>query len=481
VEQSPAGFVAYAALSGIVLLALYAFRRFRVADAAMFTVLVAVLFGPIRAAFKIPFVPALGKESIAYLSVLVILLFRHRGHVRRARVDRTHDLLPILGALGGIATGLTNTDPLTYGSWSVTQLQGMNLKDGLFMTASSLLVYLLPFYLGRAIVRDGRDLHSVVRALAVFGLVYAPFAALEMRISPQLHAMVYGYAPHEDFLQTMRMGGYRPNVFMAHGLAVAVFFVVATLAMATLDRRERIWRFTAQQWTWFLAIILVLCKSMGAIIYAALLLPLVLRASPKAQVRVAALIAVVVFAYPALRAYDLVPVDQMLEWARFLGDDRAQSLHVRFYNEGVVLERARERLMFGWGTYGRHLVYDPGSGETRIVTDGAWIIFVSMSGVLGLLTTIGTLLASIVSAWRRLALVPLQMRRDVGGLTLIVAATSLDLIPNGLFSAYPFMLAGALTSAVGAAAAYERVQARSAAVSTAPRSLVLDEPRPTPA
>jgi hypothetical protein len=467
VEDSPAGFVAYVALAGIVPLALFAFARFKTVEAALFTILGAVLFGPIRASFKLPLMPALNKETLAYLVVLVILAIRHRGHLLRARVDRKMDLLPAIAALGGVATGLTNTDPLSYGTYAVTALPGMTLKDGLFMTAASLVTTFLPFYVGRALIRDARDLHALLRSFAIAGLVYAPFAILEMRISPQLHATVYGYHPHEDFLQTMRMGGYRPMLFMAHGLAVALFFVVAMLAMATLDKRERIWKFSARQWMWFLALVLIACKSTGAILYGLVLLPIVLETSPKTQVRVAAVIAVFVLVYPAMRAYDAFPVDKMLAWARVLGDDRAGSLHVRFYNEGVVLEHARERLVFGWGTYGRHLVYEADSGITRIVT----------SGVLGLLTTMGTLLVASLAAWKRLPSVPPAMRKHVAGLSLLVAIASFDLVPNGLFANYPFLLAGALVSAAGTAAAHERAKARTARAG----SFVLDEPRALPA
>jgi hypothetical protein len=207
------------------------------------------------------------------------------------------------------------------------------------------------------------------------------------------------------------------------------------------------------------------------------LLPIVLETSPKTQVRVAAVIAVFVLVYPAMRAYDAFPVDKMLAWARVLGDDRAGSLHVRFYNEGVVLEHARERLVFGWGTYGRHLVYEADSGITRIVTDGGWIIFFSMSGVLGLLTTMGTLLVASLAAWKRLPSVPPAMRKHVAGLSLLVAIASFDLVPNGLFANYPFLLAGALVSAAGTAAAHERAKARTARAG----SFVLDEPRALPA
>ena len=59
-------------------------------------------------------------------------------------------------------------------------------------------------------------------------LIYAPLCLLELRLSPQLHRWVYGYHQH-DFVQTMRDGGYRPMVFMEHGLMVSFWMAAAAL------------------------------------------------------------------------------------------------------------------------------------------------------------------------------------------------------------------------------------------------------------
>ena len=57
------------------------------------------------------------------------------------------------------------------------------------------------------------------------GLIYVPLCLFEVRMSPQLHNMVYGFAQH-SFGQTVRGGGWRPMVFMQHGLAVGLFMSV---------------------------------------------------------------------------------------------------------------------------------------------------------------------------------------------------------------------------------------------------------------
>lgn len=446
---------AYTVLAAIVPFTAFAFLRRKPLDAALLVFLGSLLFGPMLTNFKLPLLPPFNKEGFSLLCILVALLVSHRQILRSALANPAADTLPLLAMVGCVATAFANTDPMAAGFWEVTQLPGMNFKDGVSMAADSALFCALPFFLGRALVRTADDVHRVLRALAMGGLVYAPFALFEIRMSPRLHVDVYGYFAHEDFSQTIRMGGFRPMVFMAHGLACALFFTVATFAMATLRRNERIARLRASVGSFVLAGVLLLCKSLATIFYLLTLFPVAFFARPRWRLRIAALMALFVLVYPVLRSYDLFPVDRVLEAARVLGEDRAGSLMTRFHNEEIVLAHARERLLLGWGSYGRHLVFDPDMGNVVVITDGAWIIQVGMQGVVGFLTQFGTLLLPIFLAWKRFFRIPPTMRQDVGGLALIVAITAFDLVPNGLFSCYPYFLAGALISAVGPVALRE--------------------------
>jgi hypothetical protein len=48
-----------------------------------------------------------------------------------------------------------------------------------------------------------------------------------------LHTWVYGYFPH-SFAQQLRYGGYRPVVFMGHGLLVALFAAIALISAVVM-------------------------------------------------------------------------------------------------------------------------------------------------------------------------------------------------------------------------------------------------------
>ena len=71
-------------------------------------------------------------------------------------------------------------------------------------------------------------MRALAAGIVAAGLVYVPFCLFEVKQSPQLHVIVYGYMPH-DFGQQVRFGGYRPMVFLGHGLLVAFFMSTAMI------------------------------------------------------------------------------------------------------------------------------------------------------------------------------------------------------------------------------------------------------------
>ena len=278
------------------------------------------------------------------------------------------------------------------------------------------------------------------------GLVYIPFALVELRLSPQWHRWIYGYA-QSNFDQTIRWGGYRPMIFMPHGLALARFFLAATFALVVLDRlRRRLVSLPTRLLAWLQFLVLVACKSTGAIIFALAGLPLLIFSRPKRQLRVAVVLAWIAALYPVLRLSGIFPVDRLLEAAGgALPSERTGLLAFRFLNEDALLQHTRARIAFGWGEYGRNLVYDA-DGQGQSVVDGYWIIRLSENGIVGFLATFGPLVIPVLLANRRI--LRMSSKRDqlgVAGLAFILTLVTLDLIPNGLWACYPFLLAGALT------------------------------------
>ena len=95
-------------------------------------------------------------------------------------------------------------------------------------------------------------------------------------------------------LQQMREGGFRPVVFLGHGLLTAFLIMTATVAAAAFWRtRTRVFQLPASGLTNYLGGVLILCKTLGALLYGAVSVLLVRFTRPQLQLRIAvALVAV---------------------------------------------------------------------------------------------------------------------------------------------------------------------------------------------
>jgi hypothetical protein len=444
---SPGGAFATAALILWVLVSLVLFFTTKPEKAALITIFGGLLFLPEKVAIKAPLLPEFTKQTIPYFAAILGFTLRQSSRVWHLPRERWLLVVTIIMIVAGFGVGMTNPDSLTYGIWAKIFLPGLTVKDGLYVALHMIFNVAVPFFMGTVLIREVPDIEYLLRFMVKIALVYSLFALLEVRLSPQLHRWIYGFAQH-SFGQTIRFGGYRPMVFMEHGLAVGLFFAVALLSASvlTVARTKRIFQLTPKAIVIYLAIVLVLCKSTGAIVYAAAGMLLVFIGSARMQRRLALALAIIVLLYPSTRGSGAFPTEGVLSVAKYAGEDRFQSLEFRFNNEDMLLKKARERPVFGWGTYGRNLVYDD-IGKVAAVTDGEWIIALGVSGFVGFFAKFSLLVIPIFLTARRLRRVPLDAdARLVGGLALIVTITAVDLLPNGLFSNYPFFLAGALTT-----------------------------------
>ena len=160
-------------------------------------------------------------------------------------------------------------------------------------------------------IRNVRDLRSLLVVLAGAGLIYSALIAYEVRMSPQLHQTIYGFFQH-DWLQVIRTGAYRPVVFMPHGLALALFLATSVGAWASLGRlRIRLFSLPARGPFLYLIVLLALCKSLAALVYGALLALLISVAKPRLQMRVAVALCTLALLYPTLRLGGLFPLQTL--------------------------------------------------------------------------------------------------------------------------------------------------------------------------
>lgn len=408
--------------------------------ALIWSILGGFLVLPVGTAIDLPVIPALDKILIPSLAAFAMCLVLGVPAQRPGWLPETPPAraLVLVYLLGPFATGLLNGAPTISGG---ALLPGLTLYDAASF-ASSHAVLLLPFLLGRRYLADPRAHAMLLGALMAAGLAYSIPILLEVRLSPQLHNWIYGFFPH-SFLQQIRFGGFRPVVFLGHGLWVAFFMVLAVLAAGALWRAERgVRRARAGLALLWLGVVLVLCKSVAAGLLALALLPVVVLAGPRLSRLALTGLAVATLLYPVARGLDLVPTEALTDAAAGIAPDRAASLAFRFENEDMLLARAAERPVFGWGGWGRARIYDADRRDVS-VSDGRWIITVGAYGWAGYAAEFGLLVLGLLA----LARAP----RGTGpppfasmALAALLAVNLVYLMPNGFLTPLAWLMAGAL-------------------------------------
>ena len=394
---------------------------------------------PPPAGFDFPLMPPLTKETIPSLAALFICLVKYRGQIEFLPQNRTARVLVLLFIFSPFGTVLTNMDPLHFGSFSLPPLR---LREAVAQCINQALL-VSPLLLARNFLRTDEDLRDLLWAMLLAGLVYSLPMLLEVRLSPQLNIWIYGYFQH-SFEQMIRGEGFRPIVFLYHGLWAAFLALTAmlsavTIARSSTTRRVVLWWALAG----YLFLLLILCKSVASILYGLAFAPVMILFGLRMQIRVALLLACLVLVYPALKTFHLVPEDQILTAAEGFDEDRANSLRFRLDNENVLIDRAMERPIFGWGSWGRNQLYNS-AGEITTTTDGRWIITIGVYGWAGFIAEFGLLLLPIFLVWWRVSGQRTEVPPWIGGTVLILAINVIDMVPNATLTPMSWLFAGAL-------------------------------------
>lgn len=446
------------------LIAIGLFRALSVPMAAATSIIAGYLLLPKRGGFDLPLLPPYDDMMAAALPALILAVVMTRqaqnarmtpaaeapsrildGWLPRAMVPRICVLLMVATP---VVTAILNDRPLAYGPLVLPGLGPYDAASSVLLSAAGL----LPFIIGRKYLAHPEEHASLLWLLCLGGLVYSFLALYEVRMSPQLNRMVYGYQP--DWFMSIRRGGWRPSVFLGMGLRVGIFFAISVLAAVGLFRLrggERGWPFIiAAVWLLFC---LFMTKTLGAFLIAMALVPVILMFGVRLQLVAAAALAGIVLLYPMMRNADLVPTDWLTNnLMRVASVDRVNSLIFRFDNEDMLLDKAQERPLFGWGPWGRSRVYDE-TGTDISITDGTWVIVFGVYGWFGYLGQFGLLTAPILFLALRRKRYEATLATSV--LCVVLAANLVDLVPNSGLTSVTWLIAGALVGRleVGTAAA----------------------------
>lgn len=416
---------------------IFVFQTVERTKAVIIALMAGALFLPERIMFDFPLLPPLHKGSITALTVFAMLLFSGR-----TRSGPGGPFMPAMLALAGVSaigTFLTNRDPLPVGARAIP---GLESGDVISALSYSILEVALPFWIGKTVFASRHGVSTFIKFFAGFGIVYGFLMLVEIRLSPQLHAWVYGFHQH-SFAQAIRSGGYRPLVFMAHGLAATLYCSTAIIACVTLSNAgEKIRGISPLYPGLFLLGVLALSNSMGSLIYAVMMTPLIWLDRSKLVVFVASAMALFVFFVPVLRTFGLLPLDAVIDFFVGIDPDRAGSLAFRFANEEMLIQKAIPRYAFGWGGFGRSRVFDE-RGEDISVTDSAWIIMFGTGGAVLFLYFFLFLLKPIWMAREHVGALPDKRERALlAGIVMMLTIYTFDLLLNGFFNYFPVLIAG---------------------------------------
>lgn len=421
---------------------IYLLNRFNIGKGTLLSLLGGYMFLPAYMKIDLPILPPLDKFTITTLTIMTFMVVRKIPFGINL-LQKHYKYLLLISLIAPFFTAITNSE-------RYLRLPGLSLYDGLTNSAISFL-YFFPFLIGVKYFRDEKSHIKLFEYFAVAALIYSFFALYEIRMSPQLNSMIYGYFPH-TWGQQYRDGGFRAVVFMGHGLLVAMFLALGLAFWGAMQKSGlKIYKYNSVLGLFVILIAVVLMKTYSAFIYGFFAFIAIRYFRDRQLLRISTLIALLFLSYPILSSLGLFPHNQIISFVESINPERAQSLDFRFENENSLLAHANEKPIFGWGGWGRNRIFDPDTLEDISVTDGYWVIILGTSGWVGFLSKFLFFFLPIWSIFRITK--NKQIMPSYGGANtllsahaLILSLIMLDQLPNSSLSdnALYWLLAGSL-------------------------------------
>lgn len=408
-------------------------------------ILAGYLLLPANFMIDVPVLPPYDKRTAITAGLMLALVVFRKDFQEVASETRSVDkpfsiafgLCVIVILLVPAFVFLTNRSPLYYGPTVLPAHTPKDVISGVWTT----LVVMMPYFFARRILTTEDSHRMLLQAVLAAGFIYSFLALFEVRMSPQLNNWIYGYFPHQ-WLQHIRGGGFRPVIFLKHGLWLGFFFLSVVLAAIALSRTNNpTLRMSYLMVALWMFAVLVLSRNLGATLLGIMFVPVVLLLGRRLQLLAATAVACLFLSYPILLQSNVLPIDRFLSAVEEASPKRAQSLETRLINDQLFLERAQEKPIFGWGRYGRWRIYDE-QGKDLSIADGLWIILLGTTGWVGYLGFFGLFVLPVLAVYR------VRKRKELSmvtvGMAVIMAANFVYLIPNSALSTISYVMAGAL-------------------------------------
>jgi hypothetical protein len=386
--------------------------------------------------YHLPALPTYDKISAASYGVLLGAAV-HEPQVFRRFSPHVCDLPVVLWCVASMCSSVSNN---------------LGFYDGGSAMLAKVVAWGIPYFIGRVYFDNVAALRELCIGLFAGAVAYIPFCWVEFAISPRLHKLVYGWHPG-NFGQTKRSGGWRPMVFMKHGLMCGMWMASGAVAGLRLWQARsipgKIPRIGVSTWLVVagLIITLVLCKSFGALVLMILggaVIPFVARF--RVMLPIVIICAVPSF-YMLSRGSGWWDAENLIAASLAISnEERSESLAFRLKNENVLIEKALLRPVFGWGGWKRSFIFNA-SGVAISVPDGLWIVAFGQNGLFGLTAlTLTLLLPQILflktfpaSVWRQTAVA------SIAPLSVLLGLFMIDNLFNDMFNPAMLLSAGGIT------------------------------------
>jgi hypothetical protein len=386
--------------------------------------------------YHLPALPTYDKISAASYSVLLGAAIHDPKAFRRFSVH-VCDIPVALWCVASMCSSISND---------------LGFYDGGSATLAKIVAWGIPYFIGRIYFDNLAALRDLCIGLFAGAVAYIPFCWVEFAISPRLHKIVYGWHPG-NFGQTKRSGGWRPMVFMKHGLMCGMWMASGAVAGLRLWQSRSVPKRVPVVGSYTGAVVcgliltLVLCKSFGALvlmIIGSALIPVVARFRIVIPVVCLCLLPAV---YMAARGSGWWDAESLIAASLAISnEERSESLAFRIKNENILINKALERPIFGWAGWKRSFIFNS-NGVAVSVPDGLWIVAFGQNGLFGLCALTLTLLMPQVLF---LKMFPPFMWREsavsaIAPLSILLGLFMIDNLFNDMFNPAMLLSSGGLT------------------------------------
>ena len=324
--------------------------------------------------------------------------------------------------------------------------------DGMSEAITQTVQWGIPYFLGRVYLTSHDGFREFAVLLFYGGLAYVPFCLWEIRMSPNLNQMLYGFGgTGVAYAAELGSWGSRSKVFMGDGLTLGMFMTAASLCGVWLWRTRSLVRIAGYRAGYLVALVVLTafaCKNMGALV---LLVAGLVLLSLTARLRTKAFLFVLLLmpaTYMVTRTTGAWSGDVLVDAAGAVHARRAESLGFRLKNEELLIHRALVRPTFGWGGWGRAGVYDEDTGRSLTIADGLWVITLGTNGVFGLCSFVVFMLLPPLLNWRRIPMTQWKRPEQSAVIVsaLIVGLYMVDCLVNAMLNPVYVVAVGGLVS-----------------------------------